>query len=72
MANDHLSRHRDSGRVVTEMKKRIKNNRNYATRSLAKDSYKGTEMKKISHQKNYGMMATKVMIRSVGEQGMGT
>jgi len=51
MANDNLSRHRDSGRVVTEMKKRIKYKSKYATRSLAKDSYKGTEKKKIKPPK---------------------
>ena len=54
------------------MKKRIKYKSKYATRSLAKDSYKGTEKKKIKPPKNYGMKAKKVMIRSVGEQGMGT
>ena len=54
MANDHLSRHQDSGRVVTEMKKRIKYKSKYATRSLAKeeeDSYKGTEKKIIKPPK---------------------
>ena len=54
MANDHLSRHRDSGRVVTEMKKRIEYKGKYAVRPLVKEEkgfYKEAEKKKIKPPK---------------------
>ena len=73
MSNDHLSRHRDSGRVVTEMTKRIEYKGKYAVRPLVKEEkgfYKEAEKEKIKPPKNYGMMAAKVMIPSVDEQGM--
>ena len=54
MSNDHLSRHRDSGRVVTEMKKRIEYKGKYAVRPLVKEEkgfYKEAEKKKIKTPK---------------------
>ncbi|SVB09192.1 uncharacterized protein METZ01_LOCUS162046 [marine metagenome] len=54
MSNDHLSRHRDSGRVVTEMTKRIEYKGKYAVRPLVKEEkgfYKEAEKKKIKPPK---------------------
>ena len=54
MANDHLSRHRDSGRVVTEMTKRIEYKGKYAVQPLVKEEkgfYKEAEKKKIKPPK---------------------
>ena len=54
MANDHLSRHRDSGRVVTEMTKRIEYKGKYAVRPLVKEEkgfYQEAEKKKIKPPK---------------------
>ncbi len=54
MSNDHLSRHRDSGRVVTEMKKRIEYKGKYAVRPLVNEEkgfYKEAEKKKIKPPK---------------------
>ena len=54
MSNDHLSRHRDSGRVVTEMTKRIEYKGKYAVRPLVKEEkgfYKEAEKEKIKPPK---------------------
>mgnify|MGYP001456029884 FL=1 len=54
MSNDHLSRHRDSGRVVTEVTKRIEYKGKYAVRPLVKEEkgfYKEAEKKKIKPPK---------------------
>ena len=54
MANDHLSRHRDSGQVVTEIKKRIEYPGRYAVWPRVNEEEgccKETEKKKIKPPK---------------------